>query len=646
MKTKSTRKKQKPSVSSPASKNDQRQSGTKQKSRKYPTSSECYSDASASTYSAAASTATTPTFYEASKIPCRYTRSKSSLSTRRPTIYAGAAALFSVVLPLLVFHDSSPVPFLRPKHGGVGLTSSQRNNVPSSPPHVAPSVVETTVIEVAQEEAGRIDYESGISSFDNYDDPNLVQMNFTLPGETKVETFMAYVTPHVSTFYRDEDGGVEGTGKEKRNKNEKRKRMNMHWQGLAGKFVNLSPEDMVLNWDDGQGGGVYIGDAAPFEAVSTATHPGHEFYFAPKNNPVDIKWRCKVIQTQNIYFYDPFSTDDSNANETPIPPRSLSTLKEKQRKKYNIQKRSLAFSQEYKKVTGREYLSLYPKRPAPMHKMWNADYYGQQHWVSTAETHFTHLPPESKLGAIQDLQRHLADSDPRPLSQYRSPTLNLTLTTLSCAPRVFEITNFLSHVEVDHIVHMATGMKLQVSSTSGGGDHVRSTDSSTRSSMNSWVTRGRSPIIDAIYRRAADLMRIDEALLRHRVEGERTDIDFKNNAAEELQLVHYGPGQQYTPHHDFSHPSMRSKGQPARFATLLLYLNEDMQGGATEFQRWMNSETGNPLSVTPVVGKAVLFYDLLPDGNMDDLSQHSATPVTKGEKWLINLWTWDTHFSS
>ena len=46
----------------------------------------------------------------------------------------------------------------------------------------------------------------------------------------------------------------------------------------------------------------------------------------------------------------------------------------------------------------------------------------------------------------------------------------------------------------------------------------------------------------------------------------------------------------------------------------------------------------------PEIGKAVLFYDQLPDGNMDDFSQHAAEPVRKGEKWLINLWTWNPRF--
>jgi 2OG-Fe(II) oxygenase superfamily len=72
--------------------------------------------------------------------------------------------------------------------------------------------------------------------------------------------------------------------------------------------------------------------------------------------------------------------------------------------------------------------------------------------------------------------------------------------------------------------------------------------------------------------------------------------------------------------------------QGARFATLLLYLNEGMKGGETNFPRWANGHTFRDLRVTPKSGKAVLFYSQLPDGNLDDFSQHAALPVTDGEK--------------
>ena len=37
----------------------------------------------------------------------------------------------------------------------------------------------------------------------------------------------------------------------------------------------------------------------------------------------------------------------------------------------------------------------------------------------------------------------------------------------------------------------------------------------------------------------------------------------------------------------------------------------------------------------------MLFYNRLPDGNVDDYSLHAALPVLKGEKWLANFWIWE-----
>lgn len=208
------------------------------------------------------------------------------------------------------------------------------------------------------------------------------------------------------------------------------------------------------------------------------------------------------------------------------------------------------------------------------------------------------------------------------------------------APRAFEIDNFLSQTEVDHIMYLTTGMKLHRSTTAGGSDRDASRDStaSTRTSLNTWVYREKDTIVDTIYRRAADLLRIDEALLRPRSKDEYPHMKNSKSLAEALQLVHYDVGQEYTAHHDFGYADFSNKAQPARFATLLLYLNEGMEGGATQFPRYVNAENPQGLHVEPKVGKAVLFYSQLPDGNMDDWSHHAALPVKKGEKWLMNLW--------
>ena len=94
-------------------------------------------------------------------------------------------------------------------------------------------------------------------------------------------------------------------------------------------------------------------------------------------------------------------------------------------------------------------------------------------------------------------------------------------------------------------------------------------------------------------------------------------------------------------HHDFGFAHLEDEHQAARFSTLLLYLNKPEKGGETSFPRWANTETFEELAIEPEVGKGVLFYSQLPDGNFDDLSHHAAKPVIAGEKYLMNLWVWD-----
>jgi prolyl 4-hydroxylase len=155
------------------------------------------------------------------------------------------------------------------------------------------------------------------------------------------------------------------------------------------------------------------------------------------------------------------------------------------------------------------------------------------------------LPPEDLIQPITDQpsKRRLSDTDPRILQQYRASdqqTMNMTLKVLSVAPRVFQIDNFLSEVEVQHIVKLASGITLKKSLTGDEKGEPRVDNNiKTRTSYNSWVSRQESPIIDAIYRRAADLLRIDEALLRDRADDEFPDLHDKNTIAEDLQLVHY-----------------------------------------------------------------------------------------------------------
>jgi prolyl 4-hydroxylase len=135
-------------------------------------------------------------------------------------------------------------------------------------------------------------------------------------------------------------------------------------------------------------------------------------------------------------------------------------------------------------------------------------------------------------------------------------------------------------------------------------------------------------MLDTIYRRTADLVNISESLLQPGSAG---------NIVEELQVVHYENGQEYTAHHDFGDSGRANQ----RYLTLLFYLNEqlhDKAGGETNFPK---GDNGRGLKVHPGKGNAILFYSMLPDGNADDKSLHATLPVHEGIKWLANFWIWD-----
>jgi prolyl 4-hydroxylase len=108
------------------------------------------------------------------------------------------------------------------------------------------------------------------------------------------------------------------------------------------------------------------------------------------------------------------------------------------------------------------------------------------------------------------------------------------------------------------------------------------------------------------------------------------------DALEPAEVLHYNVGETYKPHVDFFHPSlpnfseeMRQKGQ--RIKTCLVYLNDDFEGGETEFSRIGVKFRGRP-------GEALVFDNVLPNGTGDMNTVHTGRPPTIGEKWLLSQW--------
>ncbi|KAJ8602110.1 hypothetical protein CTAYLR_001601 [Chrysophaeum taylorii] len=334
---------------------------------------------------------------------------------------------------------------------------------------------------------------------------------------------------------------------------------------MGVKFRNFRREALEMYWDDGTPQGTYSGRVPGLGRTATMTYQSHTFFF--KRGDAEIA-RFEMLPAKNFYIIEP---DDEEIRRS---------------QEYQDALREKAFMEAYEERTGTPWLSFYPRDPPVLH-MWPAEKVGQTHAVATP------FGPDHPLA--------------------------LRLTVLSTAPRVFLIPELLSRDECDHVVELGKTVVRQSMVGQGGGFQ-----SKTRTSLNGWLPRGKSSVLDNIYRRFGHVLGINDTLLG------------PSHNAEELQVVHYSKSQEYAPHHDFG-----DDGTPEqRFLTLLLYIHVPDEGGATSFPKAFN---GKGLQVVPNRGDAVLFYNMLPDGNADDLALHAGMPVKKGEKWVCNLWVWDPH---
>jgi prolyl 4-hydroxylase len=112
------------------------------------------------------------------------------------------------------------------------------------------------------------------------------------------------------------------------------------------------------------------------------------------------------------------------------------------------------------------------------------------------------------------------------------------------------------------------------------------------------------------------------ALCRRLAKATRTGVE----QGEPLQVLRYLPGQQYRPHFDALD---RSENQ--RILTILVYLNDDYEGGATHFIK-------SGLSIKGRKGDALMFRNADDAGHIDANSQHAGEPVELGEKFVASRW--------
>jgi len=187
-------------------------------------------------------------------------------------------------------------------------------------------------------------------------------------------------------------------------------------------------------------------------------------------------------------------------------------------------------------------------------------------------------------------------------------------------PRLVVFGGLLSDEECDALVASAAPRMARSETVVNetGGNEVNA----ARTSEGMFFGRGETALCERIEARIA-------ALLHWPVEN-----------GEGLQVLHYRPGAEYKPHHDYFDPAQPGMGAVLqrggqRVGTVVIYLNTPTQGGGTTFP-------DVALEVAPIKGNAVFFSYDRPHAMTRTL--HGGAPVRAGDKWVATKWLREREF--
>lgn len=172
---------------------------------------------------------------------------------------------------------------------------------------------------------------------------------------------------------------------------------------------------------------------------------------------------------------------------------------------------------------------------------------------------------------------------------------------------------FLSPEECDFLIQQATP-RFKRSQVMHKNENSKQSTDQGRTSHSASFQKDEFPLLTEVDKRVSQILGIPP------------------NHIEGLQMVKYTSGQQYRPHHDwFKPPHDDTKNE--RIYTILVYLNDDYQGGETYFPKVKYGFKGKK-------GDAILWRNCAensPDKCFDH-SLHAGTPPTSGTKYALNVW--------
>ena len=175
--------------------------------------------------------------------------------------------------------------------------------------------------------------------------------------------------------------------------------------------------------------------------------------------------------------------------------------------------------------------------------------------------------------------------------------------------QLYILDNFLTKEECEKLITLIKS-DLFPSTTTTGESNYRTSYSSNLTNTN------HSEFIDSINKKICKKMNIPSEYSRN------------------MQGQHYSVGQEFKIHTDWFDPEKDTTQigtQGNRTWTFMIYLNDVEEGGETYF-RDINHK------FKPIQGRAIIWNNLLENGDMNYNTNHAGLPIKKGEKVIITKW--------
>jgi prolyl 4-hydroxylase len=220
-------------------------------------------------------------------------------------------------------------------------------------------------------------------------------------------------------------------------------------------------------------------------------------------------------------------------------------------------------------------------------------------------------------------QQHLLSSSSTTTEHFQPQPMVKTDLAVCNNTFMIEINQLLTPEQCDQLRVAALKQGMEDSRV---GEAENELDADVRKSTQVWFKQDENEITKIIATKAMDLVKSMKTCFG--------DITISNNF-EDIQIVRYEQNGKYDPHYDGTEcngddesPCLKNQ----RIATLLIYLNDDFEGGATRFPN-LN------VSIKPKKGNAVFFWVSHPEtGMMYKKTLHGGDPVLEGEKWIATQW--------